>query len=767
MPITIKKNRQRKYPNHIIEDLKQKAVADKERDFRETGPRREQMKVYLDQLAGLLPQQKEHRSWESTISLPITWTESDIVATRMDQALTETPQIAVMKPTNREDVDRTAKKEQWFNWLCVNYIKEFFETLDRSINTTVRLGMSVLYSYYEKEVRPIINKKSFKVEPESFFDDYSFITKCEELIMEIYGDSLIEEPKEIGEYKWEVKYWRKTSVDSIVDKVKDTAILNFWPVEDESRIEIDIDENHVVYDGVRFKTLPIDNVWFPASVCSNEELQSCDHVGISFEMSYSQIARNQADGVYDLLTDDDLKEIKGFQKGNEEIATDKVKTTVNEQAGVKPSTESDKSKGVRCWELYYKYDIVEDGYSKDIIFTYLPDVNKVVRIRRLNEVFAHGERPIDIAGYALREGSIFSIGVAEILHYAQEEVDVLHNQFINYNTVATVPFGFVKTDSSFGTNLERKEIEIKPATLFSTPDPKNDVYFPPRTTNLSWTMQDVGFLISQMQDSVGSSDAMRGRQQFSRTPVGTTRELLSEANVRVKQALIRYNRVFKNHLRKIYQLQRAYGPDKQTFRIMGEQGDFIFDEITREDLKTLPDFELGTSIDNLNKAYMKQNMLLLTQMMVSPLNLQMGIVQPHNAYEHYRKVYDVFDIKDYHKLITKPMANLPLDPEEENILMMQGQKVDVNQLDDDNYHLQKHTEFRDSPKFGLVEPEHLPIFSAHEIQTRQAIQRKIMADMAMKQEALKQQQSITPQAQPGVQQPKLNPMMPAGGGQMI
>lgn len=760
MPILKKKKKSQQFDEAILKQLSSKIEDDRERDFRETAKYRDKLKLYLEQLMGDVEHKKKHETWESTLSLPVMWTEADLIATRIEQAVAETAQIVTMMPTSAEDVERTKIKESWFNWLLRNYIVGFSELIDRSVSTTVRLGMSILYSYYERKIRRIVHKRRFKVLEEDIADDQSFSDRCLKIIDQVFGDNKISVDS-IGEFKYRIKYKRKTPVDSILDVMEDTAVFDCYYLENDKVLEIVVEENSIEYDGVRSQQIAIDNVWFPSTVRNNDELQTCNHVCIQFETNYTDIILKQKDKVYDLITDEEL-EI--FQKATKTIADDyeqRNRIAIQENIGIEESGETDQNKVINFYECFYHYDINGDGIDEDIIITYFPEQRKIARIRRLNEIFRHGERPIDITGYAIREDSIFSVGICELLSQIQNEINILHNQFINYNTSATIPFGFARKDSSFGSSLEKKELVLKPMTLFFVDDP-NDIKFPYVPSNQNWNIQDINILQTQAQDAIGSNDLMRGRQQYSRTPVGATLKLLAEANIRVKQGLKRYNRAFKEHLKKIYQLQRDYGAEKQTFRIIGEDGKFMFEEISREDLKILPDFELGTSIDNLNKVFMQEKLMMLVQTMVTPTLMQMGIMQPHNVYALLEKLLWTYDIKDYQKIMTKPPINELIPQKEENIKMMQGEYVDVNPLDDHVVHYHELKDFIDSSRFGLVDAEYIPYFTSHLQKHLLAIQ-QIQARQQQEQQQQEQSQAGIPKPNMETQRPKVNPMMPPGG----
>ncbi|MFH1645637.1 MAG: hypothetical protein ABIB11_04370, partial [Candidatus Omnitrophota bacterium] len=385
---------------------------------------------------------------------------------------------------------------------------------------------------------------------------------------------------------------------------------------------------------------------------------------------------------------------------------------------------------------------------------------KFGRVKWKNQVFKSGSRPVDIAGYGIREDSIYSYGIPEILNQTQEEVDVLLNQHINNNTISNTPFAVVKNQSTFTNRLEKNRIKLKPGAAIPLDD-VNDLKFMTGHTNQNFALTDISLMMSMGQDAVGTSDAMQGKQQHSRTPVGSTLKLLAEANIRIKQSLIRVNRGIVPQLKKIYQLVRDYGPKEQIYRVMGERGDWQFQSISREDLQNLPDFSLGTSVDNLNKVYMREVWILLFQQVLNPFLIQSGLIQNMNIYEMLKKIFESYDIKDYKKLMTKPMENPLISQEEELARMMGGEQMEVNPLDNHHVHNAEIDEFMaDDIKAGSIPPEYQHLINAHKIGHMQALQQQMLAMQIQQQQVAK---GAPQNMQPGIQRPKAQPVMPYGG----
>lgn len=781
MPLTIKKKK-KSIAIKKLSDFAMQILKDKTKDFAQTNARREKIRTYLKQLEGQLPKEKAHDEEDACLSIPITLTEVDLVSTRHYQALTQNEDFAVMKPVGKEDVEKTGTIEQWFNWYLNNYLMHFKERLEKGVRTNTWAGMNIFYQYYWREIKPVTVKETYALSEMDVFDDLAFVRKCLDIIKnkivtkEKLG-KLTEEPALAGDFKFECRFMRKASVGSM--DVEDKAIIDFYP-NDDLTTEVIIESNRVEYDGVILENVCLDNFWFPATVKDNFDLQRCNHVCRSYEMSYSQVVQKYKDKTFDLLTDEDIENLrKNKQTPSEDKA--KIKNTSHELAGISSDSETDKSKAIIVYDCFYYYDINNDMKDEHVFCVYIENINKVALIRKAEEVFRHGKRPFVVTNYSPRPESIFGVGIAETLHDLQEESDTLHNLFINDSEFANKPFGVGRTGSSLMKRLEKQEIKIKRGTILTTENPLGDLVFPQIRQNPNWTLQDLGLLRVSAQDAIGTNDMMSGREQHSRTPVGSTLKLLEEAGLRIKQGLIRFNFGLVEVLKQIYQLIAEYGPDKQIFRVIGKNSEYLFSKISREDLKTLPDFELGTAINHLNKVYLREHYLLLgQQIFLNPLLVQMGLIQPYNIYNYIIKLLNTYDIPDRQKLITEPRHNPLLTQEEELWMIASGQKIEVNPLDKHDDHLRVLMLFKEGiksldearkhnlPYIGLMELEYMDyvemqIRDHEEILQQQAIQK----ERAIMEMATKQQQGADnnpAMAAPlTIQRPKTNPMMPTGG----
>jgi len=724
---------------------------------------------FQEQTKGLLQKGKEKEDWQADLSLPITKSHKTAIAAKMFEAIHDSEQIVHFQPTSREDVEATEKKEKWFNGKLKNYTKNHERNLDRSINKVAQDGVVVFYTYYEREIKPNIEVETFELSPEDIADDQAFDIKVNSVVVQMYGAEA--NYRTIGEYKYEIKVKRKTMIDSNVKAKDDKEVLDFYPDTDNMVLYVDKHKMAVKYDGAQIAPLNLDDIYFDQNAT---DFQAARWVQLRFTENPFAIDFKFKEGVYDSLKQEDIDLIKKCKSDKESENDTPITDVVKDNQGIdEDSTGNEYISEIRARKCFYSYDISGTGKLEEIIVTYIPKINKIANVRHLHMIYPHGERPFTFSNYDIEdEESIWGIGIPESLESLQEGSDVSYNLWLDYSTLISTPMGKVKLGSSTQSNMEDKKIEIEPGTFVPVGE-MDDLAFMQFPQNPNFALQDIALQGQFAEKVTGVSDATFGKQQSSRQPVGTTLKLIAEINIRTRVVLRRFLLGYKEALKQAYKLERAYAPKTQIFRQMGEDGEPLFLDITQEELRDLPDMAFNTSIDNINKEFLRQADILLFQQFMNPMMLQLGIVQPHNIYYMAKKLCLDYEIPYYHKMLTKPPNNPVEDQDIENMKMMQGEKIEVNVLDDDPDHLAKIEDFIEGstemdgvqvPNAALIELDRMPLFKTHILQHRTQLQRKEMAKIAAMNAAQKQGESMFPMQQPGgIQRPKTNPNMPPGG----
>ena len=142
---------------------------------------------------------------------------------------------------------------------------------------------------------------------------------------------------------------------------------------------------------------------------------------------------------------------------------------------------------------------------------------------------------------------------------------------------------------------------------------------------------------------------------------------------------------------------------------------------------------------------------------VAQTELQLAMSNPgmHNLYEAYRHMYEALGVKDVNKLLPPPPQPQPLDPASENILALNGKKIQAFPQQDHQAHMRAHLQFmgttmvRNNPKaLGILQQncmEHINLMSNEQVQMEFA--EEIAKTTALQQQMQVMMQQMGPQAQ--------------------
>ena len=130
---------------------------------------------------------------------------------------------------------------------------------------------------------------------------------------------------------------------------------------------------------------------------------------------------------------------------------------------------------------------------------------------------------------------------------------------------------------------------------------------------------------------------------------------------------------------------------------------------------------------------------------VAQTELQMAMSNPqmHNIYQAYRHMYEALGVKDIDLLLPPPPQPAPMDPASENILALNGKKIQAFPKQDHQAHMRAHLQFmgtmmaRNNPKclsilqqncmehINLMATEQIEIEFAEELQELVAVQQEM------------------------------------------
>ncbi len=142
---------------------------------------------------------------------------------------------------------------------------------------------------------------------------------------------------------------------------------------------------------------------------------------------------------------------------------------------------------------------------------------------------------------------------------------------------------------------------------------------------------------------------------------------------------------------------------------------------------------------------------------VAQTELQMAMSNPqmHNLYQAYRHMYEALGVKDIDILLPPPPQPMPMDPASENILALNGKKIQAFPKQDHQAHMRAHIEFmgtmmaRNNPKcLAILQQncmEHINLMAAEQIEIEFAEENRELVTIQQQMQILVQQ--LGPQVQ--------------------
>lgn len=365
-------------------------------------------------------------------------------------------------------------------------------------------------------------------------------------------------------------------------------------------------------------------------------------------------------------------------------------------------------------ESYFRYDIDDDGIDEELVAWIEEESKEVLRITYLERVGPGGKRPFVLKKFIPRQGSYYGLGMAEMLFGLNNEMDMLHNMRLDYGTLQNLPFGFYRAASG----LNPQDINLGPGKLIPVDDPQGDVSFPRMGGGTGYGFSEEQQVVSYAEKASGVNEiAMGGTggQGAARTATGAS-ILANAANAGIDIFIRRYQEGFKDNLHILdLQLQDLL-PLGMVARVVGIDGKDIYRQFTdRNSIKFEVDYCLEGNSSNSNKLVERDVALQMMQLLSNPLYIQTGMVQPKNLYNVIRNVLQKFEYKNIDAYLTKPEGadDNPYSAKDELSAILAGVRLPKTMRDRHEEKLMFFEEFENSDDFGILEPEHLPLYKEY------------------------------------------------------
>lgn len=526
--------------------------------------------------------------------------------------------------------------------------------------------------------------------------------------------SMIDAVPQGTDYTWKVFY---TAEEETVQR---EALVEFYDTE-EGRIEAHVTKRVRVHDGPSVEVHDLEDIVVPLRSANlqppaPENPHGAPYVNRICKTSVDEIQRKFKDGTYDLIT---LEDIETIANAGSTLSVGADEEEMKEAKDIHEGQDTDwgqRDIGERIIvEHYGRWDVDGDGLEENVIFWVERDSKVLLRARYLTEIYPGVpiRRPFAEARLFPVTNRFYALSLGEILEPLQDMIKGIMDQNFDWGLLSNIPFFFYRPSSG----MKQEEMKLEPGVGIPLDRPQEDTYFPTWNRDMSWTINTLTILQQyaerlSMQSDVSFGRVPTGKASALRT-AGTTAALLQQGDVRSEQILRRLFFGFAQIYQIIHRLNRRYLPPGKEMRIIGvsEPGAEPYVTVTPDMVDADVDFEFNATLLNSNKQIVAQSLDEIMMMLISPMAVQLGIVQPDKIYKLMRDAIKSRDL-DPDKYLTRPPAEV-IGPKytAEDVLSMiaagEQPPMGAGPLEHPQEHLMKLQTYAQSDELGYLNPEQL------------------------------------------------------------
>jgi len=657
--------------------------------------------------------------WEgaSNLNVPVTPTVIDAMHPRLMAGLLNPEPVVGLKPREPSDRELAERTERFLDWAVREEI-DVFLPLDRTLLSMLIQGVAVCKASWDLRTRSLRDTH-----------DFPLTTSVEQAIAAIYQTELayleaVTRVTDAHEDQWEaVIKGRKVEVE-----VESTP----------THLRVHTEREEVLRDAPKVEWCAIEDLGIPSDAPT--DLNEAHHVIHRYYLSLDQIRRKVRLKIFEELTEEEWKDLEALAAtGGPVDETAGPKTERETITGAQETDRQGEPERIELLDGYYPWDVNDDDLEEETLTTICADKpSLVLRVKRLETIFRHGQRPFVAWQLFPVPDSFWALGVPQILDGLQTEFNAMHNQRVDAGTLANTPYGWYVPSAGYA--AEKQPLE--PGFLH----PVDDINAVKMATPANWTAwserEEVG-LWALVERRTKVSDLTLGRigesQGPSRTATGV-QQLSAQQAMGFDILIRRVQHSFRLLLKQILALYRQYLPPGKQVRVLGRFG-ALEAVVSRQDLQT--DFDLVFSGNALStdRDLERQAFAFLSGQIMQPQVIgmlgQMGVMSPPGVAMWFKHLLKVFDVPDRDRMIQVPETPEILSPDAVVSRLLSGERVLPIPGEDHAGVLRKiESLFQPEMAPGLT-PEHWVVLS-EQIPLRQAalMQQQMMQQQAMQQQAM-------------------------------
>jgi hypothetical protein len=414
-----------------------------------------------------------------------------------------------------------------------------------------------------------------------------------------------------------------------------------------------------------------------------------------------------------------------------------------------------------------EYDIERRELEQyDLKVSVLPDMNCAIGCQDLAELYPElrQRRPF-VEGQLMADGSYWSPGFGKMLIDIEDDLRANHNLGVDAGEITVGPIIFYKPASGF----DKETFTYGPKMMIPVDNPATDVRVERPAGDPTFTQQREQTLLAYGERLSGQSDMALGRQSdrpnAPKTARGTV-ALLEEGNVRVSLDTKILREEMSGVIAHFWELEFMFSPEQMFFRVTDDDANGLFKtndgfgQLSSDDRDGRYDFKMEFATSLYAREAEKERTLQRYGLDIqNPLIVQ----NPAALWKVTRDAHEALGDPDFDQTVPEPPSpDMPVNPKREWALLLEGEDIHVNPLDNDELHMMRHMQdlkkSQDDPNQNAEAHQKLMVhYHEHvdQIQHKKIVQALTEAALQQMQQMLPPQvaQMLTQQAQLGAQQP--------------
>jgi len=386
------------------------------------------------------------------------------------------------------------------------------------------------------------------------------------------------------------------------------------------------------------------------------DLQNAYLTGFKFTLRKAQLDLRVRQKIYDEEAASKLKA---------DVKPDETKEARAENVGLETRKTTYEEPYV-LWNLYFKYDVDEDGEEDDIEVVFHKESGEILKAI-YNPIF-YGFRPLLAVKGIDREFAVEGEGACQILEKLQEAIDTLVNQRIDRLHQINAPIAIMET----GSGLEDQGFNLTPGKVWKSDTlPEQAVKFLQFPEVYPSTFQEESQLVAYSDRAVGITPSALGVSTAERPVAKETIVLAEEANKKFKDIIENVRDFFRELGYMLVEFFAQYQP-VYTYQMEGAEGKLQEKTINfpLQHIRDGLDIELFASTEMMSQEIrrevnltvytllsdFKTKMAGMVQAIVSPMTpppfVNWLIAEYKSSNRLMKRIIQDFDIPDAEELLT-------------------------------------------------------------------------------------------------------------------